>query len=37
MNEHLLAILDGFRLVAKPVSCEPHGSGHINVTFFASN
>ena len=33
MNEHLLAILRSFRLDAEPVSCEPYGCGHINVTY----
>ena len=33
MNEHLLAILHSFRLDAEPVSCEPYGCGHINVTY----
>ena len=35
MNEHLLAILHSFRLDAEPVSCEPYGCGHINVTYLA--
>ena len=33
MNEHLLAILHSFSLDAEPVSCEPYGCGHINVTY----
>ena len=32
MNENLFEVLHGFRLDAKPVSCEPYGCGHINVT-----
>ena len=32
MNEHLLTILHSFCLDAEPVSCEPYGCGHINVT-----
>ena len=32
MNTSLLDVLRGFRLDAEPVSCEPYGSGHINVT-----
>ena len=37
MNEHLLAILHSFRLDAEPVSCEPYGCGHINVTYLVVN
>ena len=33
MNEKMLAILHGFRMDGEPVSCEPYGSGHINVTY----
>ena len=32
MNTNLLDVLRGFRLDAEPVSCEPYGCGHINVT-----
>ena len=35
MNENLFEVLHGFRLDAKPVSCEPYGCGHINVTYLA--
>ena len=35
MNENLLEVLRAFRLDAKPVSCEPYGCGHINVTYLA--
>lgn len=35
MNENLFEVLRGFRLDAKPVSCEPYGCGHINVTYLA--
>lgn len=33
MNENMLAILHGFRLDTEPISCEPYGCGHINVTY----
>lgn len=33
MNEKMLAVLHGFRMDGEPVSCEPYGSGHINVTY----
>ena len=33
MNEKMLAILHSFRMDGEPVSCEPYGSGHINVTY----
>lgn len=33
MSEALFEILRGFRLDAEPVSCEPYGCGHINVTY----
>lgn len=33
MNEKLLGVLNGFALDAEPVSCEPYGCGHINVTY----
>lgn len=33
MNEKLLTILHGFQLDSDPVSCEPYGCGHINVTY----
>lgn len=35
MNENLFEVLCAFRLDAKPVSCEPYGCGHINVTYLA--
>ena len=35
MNENLFEVLRAFRLDAKPVSCEPYGCGHINVTYLA--
>lgn len=35
MNTNLLDVLRGFRLDAEPVSCEPYGCGHINVTYLA--
>ena len=35
MNERLFGILRSFRLDAEPVSCEPYGCGHINVTYLA--
>ena len=35
MNENLFEVLRGFRLDAKPVSCEPYGCGHTNVTYLA--
>ena len=35
MNEALFEILRSFRLDAEPVSCEPYGCGHINVTYLA--
>ena len=35
MNENLFEILRGFRLDSEPVSCEPYGCGHINVTYLA--
>lgn len=35
MNTNLLDVLRGFRLEAEPVSCEPYGCGHINVTYLA--
>ena len=35
MNENLFEVLRTFRLDAKPVSCEPYGCGHINVTYLA--
>lgn len=35
MNENLFEVLHAFRLDAKPVSCEPYGCGHINVTYLA--
>lgn len=35
MNESLFEVLRAFRLDAKPVSCEPYGCGHINVTYLA--
>ena len=35
MNENLFEVLRGFRLDAEPVSCEPYGCGHINVTYLA--
>ena len=33
MNEKMLAVLHSFRMDGEPVSCEPYGSGHINVTY----
>ena len=33
MNENLFEVLRGFHLDAEPVSCEPYGCGHINVTY----
>mgnify|MGYP000108399425 CR=1 FL=1 len=35
MNENLFEVLRAFRLDTKPVSCEPYGCGHINVTYLA--
>ena len=35
MKINLLDVLRGFRLDAEPVSCEPYGCGHINVTYLA--
>ena len=35
MNENLFEVLRAFRLDAQPVSCEPYGCGHINVTYLA--
>lgn len=35
MNENLFEVLRAFRLDARPVSCEPYGCGHINVTYLA--
>ena len=35
MNKNLFEVLRAFRLDAKPVSCEPYGCGHINVTYLA--
>lgn len=35
MNENLFEILQNFCLDAEPVSCEPYGCGHINVTYLA--
>lgn len=33
MNEKLLEVLNAFALDTVPVSCEPYGCGHINVTY----
>lgn len=33
MNEKMLAVLHSFCMDGEPVSCEPYGSGHINVTY----
>ena len=33
MNETFLTILQGFRLDAEPVFCEPYGCGHINGSY----
>ena len=36
MNEHELAILRQFCLVAEPASCTPYGCGHINRTYLVA-
>lgn len=35
MSMELFEVLRGFRLGSEPVSCEPYGCGHINVTYLA--
>lgn len=36
MDEKMLETLRGFQLDAEPVSCEPYGCGHINMTYLAA-
>ena len=36
MTQELTEVLHGFCLAGEPISCEPYGCGHINVTYLVA-